>query len=114
MAKTNTPEFTKPHPLLVNYWVGPDDAEHSTVLTRSIADITRATDAIRTLSRIVHNSISEPAMTRAQPFDDGTMRSLLCGIEVLGQFIFEQTELMRERAADVAKWEREQGDKNAE
>lgn len=112
MAKSTTPDVTKPHPLLVDYWVGPDDAKHSTVGTQAIADITRATDSIRTLARLVHNSLSEPAMSGAQPLDIGTVRSLLCGIEIMGLFIYDQTDMMRERAAAIAQYERSQEAKN--
>lgn len=112
MSKSPAFDPKKPHPLLNDYWVSQDDPEHSTVGTQSIADITRATDAIRTLSRIAHNSLSEPEMSGAQLLDVGTVRSLLCGIEVIGLFIFDQTEMMRERAASIAIYQREQEAKN--
>ncbi|WP_205191564.1 hypothetical protein [Burkholderia sp. LMG 13014] len=112
MAKSTTPEIVKPHPLLVDYWVSQDDPEHLTVGTQSIGDITRATDSIRTLARLAHNSLSEPSMSGEQPLDMGTVRALLCGIEVMGLYIYDQTELMRERAASIAKYQRDQEAKN--
>lgn len=112
MAKSTTPDMTKPHPLLVDYWVSHDTPEHSTVGTQSIGDIARATDSIRTLARLAHNSLSEPAMSGAQPLDTGTIRSLLNGIEIMGLFINEQTEMMFERASTILQYERSQEAKN--
>ncbi|WP_186159222.1 hypothetical protein [Burkholderia gladioli] len=53
----------KPHPFVADYWTFGDDAEHSTVRTHEIGSVSRAADAIRTLSRIVHNSLSETSMS---------------------------------------------------
>lgn len=89
----------KPHPFVSDYWTSEDDAEHSTVRTHEIGSVTRAAEAIRSLSRIVHNNLSEPAMSGAQPLDMGTLRAILNGIEVIGDFIFDCTEEMRGTAS---------------
>ncbi|MDN7825123.1 hypothetical protein QZN01_20945 [Burkholderia cenocepacia] len=112
MAKSRTFDPNKPHPLVADYWVGDDDGEHSMVHTNSIAEISRACDAVRTIARIVHNSLSEPAMTTSQPLDDGTVRALLAGIDSLGNYIFEKTEDMRETAARFAEYERSKESQN--
>ncbi|MDR8090338.1 hypothetical protein KPB05_23040 [Burkholderia gladioli] len=82
-----------------DYRTSEDDAEHSTVRTHEIGSVTRAAEAISSLSRIVHNSLSEPAMSGAQPLDMGTLRAILSGIEVIGDFIFDCTEEMRGTAS---------------
>lgn len=112
MAKSTKRDMTKPHPLVADYWIGDDESEYSMVHTYAIAEISRATDAIRTIARIVHNSLSEPAMTSSQPLDEGTVRSLLDGIDSLGNYIFEKTEDMRETAALHAEYERSKEARN--
>ncbi|MGS1004705.1 hypothetical protein ACVCH0_24220 [Burkholderia glumae] len=84
---------------MADYWTFGDDAEHSTVCTHAIGSVSRAAEAIRSLSRIVHNNLSEPGMSGAQPLDMGTVRAILCGIEVIGEFIFDCTEEMRDTAS---------------
>lgn len=102
----------KPHPFVADYWTFGDDAEHSTVRTHEIGSVSRAADAIRTLSRVVHNSLSEPAMSGAQPLDIGTVRAILYGIEVMGEFVFDCTEEMRETASMLHQARKASGGSN--
>lgn len=109
MHNDSTIEAPKPHPLVADYWLSDDDAEHSFVCTSDIADVSRASDAIRTMVRIVHNSISEPDMSGAQPLDRGSMLALLSGAEILGKFIYQMTDEMRSTAAQYDQFVRSRG-----
>lgn len=100
-------DFPKRHPLLSDGWVNADDPEWSTVGTHTIADLTRAGDAIRTIARIVHNSLGEPDCSGAQPLGKGVEMSLCEAMMCLGGYIFEKTERMRESAALHWQFERE-------
>ncbi|WP_244124742.1 hypothetical protein [Burkholderia gladioli] len=102
----------KPHPFVADYWTSEDDTEHSTVRTHEVSSVSRAAEAIRSLSRIVHNSLSEPAMSGAQPLDIGTVRAILYGIEVMGEFVFDCTEEMRETASMLHQARKASGGSN--
>jgi hypothetical protein len=96
-----------PHPFVRDGWLSDDEPEHATVCSCHIANVTRATDGIRAISRIVHNSLGEPDATGAEPLGRGVEMNLLDALECLGDYIFEQMESMRATAALHAKWERE-------
>ncbi|WP_430230547.1 hypothetical protein [Paraburkholderia tropica] len=104
MHKDPTLEATKPHPLVTDYWLSDDDQPHSVVNSEDVADVSRATDAIRTMVRIVHNSLSEPDMSGAQPLDRGSMLALLSGVEILSKFVFQTADEMRSTAAQYEKF----------
>ncbi|MGK8893720.1 hypothetical protein [Burkholderia gladioli] len=93
----------KQHPLTEDHFQL--SRELAVVHTSSIAAITRAANAVSTLSRIVHNSLSEPDASGAQPLDAHTVRAILAGIEVIGDAIHYRTEEMYESAAAHAALE---------
>jgi hypothetical protein len=100
-------ETTAEHYLVQDYWAGEDDPELSTVHSSRIANVSRASDGIKSISRIVHNSLSEPDMSGAAPLGRGTELALLYALECLGDYIFDQMEDMRETAAMHAQFDRE-------
>ncbi|CAM2155510.1 hypothetical protein PT2222_330096 [Paraburkholderia tropica] len=104
MDKDLGPAKVAPHPLVADYWLSEDEQPHSVVNSEDVADVSRATDAIRTMVRIVHNSLSEPDMSGAQPLDRGSMLALLSGVEILGKFIFQAADEMRCTAAQYEKF----------
>lgn len=104
MHEEITPEAPRPHPLVSDYWLSDGDSVHSAVSSSDIADVSRASDAIRTMVRIVHNSMSEPDMSGSQPLDRGSMLALLAGVEILGKFIFTAADEMRLTAAQYEKF----------
>jgi hypothetical protein len=98
----------KSHPLTTDYWHGDDADELSTIHSCRVANVSRAADGIKSISRIVHNSLCEPDMSDGQPLDRGTELALLYALECLGDYIFDQAEEMRETATMHAKFQREQ------
>lgn len=99
-------EIVKDHPLISDYWRGADEAEHSTVHSFRIGNVSRAADGIKSIARIVHNSLSEPDMTGAPSLGRSTEQTLLYALECLGDYIFDQMEGMRETADKHAEFER--------
>lgn len=95
------------HPLMSDGWLHDDDEEFSTVHTASIADITRASDAVRVIARLVHNSLGEPEGSGAAPLGR-SVEMTLC----LGDYIFEKTEAMREVANGYRRAVRGKGGSN--
>ena len=80
----------KSHPLTTDYWHGDDADERSTIHWCRM-----------------HNSLSEPDMSDAQPLDRSTELALLYALECLGDYIFDQTEEMRAFASMHAKFQSE-------
>jgi hypothetical protein len=106
-------EFKGPHPFVNDTWLSEDESEHSVCHSVNIADITRAANGIKVLSRIAHNSLGQPDMSGAQPLDVGSVQHILNALECLGEYVFDQTERMRETAAMHAEWKREREVTNA-
>jgi hypothetical protein len=84
--------------LMQDHWVDADDPEHSTVPSHYIAEVARASDAITTIARLVHNSISEPKMSSAEPLGFAAHTGLLAAMEIIGTYLGEMAESMRARA----------------
>ncbi|MFP3638140.1 helix-turn-helix domain-containing protein [Paraburkholderia sp. SIMBA_054] len=96
-----------PHPFVNDTWVSDDDPEYSQCHTHRIADITRAANGIKVISRIVHNSLGQPDMSGDQPLDISSIQQLLNALECLGDYVYDNTESMRETEAMRAKWEQQ-------
>lgn len=92
-------EIITAHPLVKDLWLNDDEPEHSSVHSTRIANVTRAADGIRAISRLVHNSLGEPSMSGAQPLGHATHMELLDALYCLGDYLFDQGEAMRETAA---------------
>ncbi|CAE6827120.1 hypothetical protein [Paraburkholderia aspalathi] len=75
---------------------------HVTVEFRHVADVARSASAITTLARLVHNSLCEPTMSRAQPLDHAAHLGLLNAIEIIGSYLEEASNSMHETAMDLA------------
>jgi hypothetical protein len=99
-------EAEKVHPLVSDYWQRSDEPEHSKVHSFRIANVSRASDGIKSIARLVHNSLSEPDMTGALPLGRSTELALMYALESLGDYIFDQMEGMRDTAAQHADFER--------
>jgi hypothetical protein len=74
--------------LMQDHWVDADDPEHSTVPSHYIAEV----------ARLVHNSISEPKMSSAEPLGFAAHTGLLAAMEIIGTYLGEMAESMRARA----------------
>jgi hypothetical protein len=101
------------HPLVIDGWLSDDEPEFSMVHSARIADVSRAADGVKTIARLVHNSLGEPEATGAQPLGIETELSLLGALECLGGYIFDQMEDMRETASMHAKFQRDSGGSHA-
>ncbi|AJY11650.1 hypothetical protein K6W16_10485 [Burkholderia dolosa] len=82
--------------------------DHATVPSNLIGDIQRASDAIRTISRLVHNSLCEPAMSGAEPLGLSAHLGLMNAAELIGQYLRETAEQMHGHARCVASLEQKQ------
>jgi hypothetical protein len=95
------PDFNSPSfrgALTCDHFAGDDDQEHSTIKTYCIAEVSRASDAVETIARIVHNSLSEPSMSGAEPLGHAAHTALLGGVEILGRYLREIADTMRRTA----------------
>ncbi|KVE63962.1 hypothetical protein WI96_15970 [Burkholderia vietnamiensis] len=92
-----------------DHWVTGNDSEFAMVPTNLIADVYRASDAITTIARLVHNSSCEPGMSNAEPLGQAAHLGLLNAAELIGQYLTEVADRMVEglqlakRARDSAE-----------
>ncbi|RQU40213.1 hypothetical protein DF147_21545 [Burkholderia cenocepacia] len=73
-----------------------------------LADVARAGDAIRTISRLVHNSLSEPERSDAEPLGLSAHLGLLNAAEVIAKYLVDLEERMRQTAEARVRFEAEQ------
>ncbi|MBY4768944.1 hypothetical protein [Burkholderia ambifaria] len=98
-SSLSTPDYTDPTfcgAMMSDHWVTGDDAEFAMVPANLIADVYRASDAITTISRLVHNSSCEPAMSNAEPLGHAAHLGLLNAAEIIGQYLTEVADRMAE------------------
>jgi hypothetical protein len=89
--------------LMQDHWLDAEDPERSTISTHYIAEVARASDAITTIARLVHNSISEPEMSAAEPLGFAAHTGLLAAMEIIGTYLGEMAESMRARSREAAQ-----------
>ncbi len=77
-----------------------------------IAERTRGSNAIQTSARLVHNSLCEPAMSGAEPLGTPAHLGLLNAMEIVGAYLDEVAQSMRECAARHADYEKHCGEAN--
>ncbi|KVR92150.1 hypothetical protein WK27_05900 [Burkholderia vietnamiensis] len=68
-----------------------------------LGDVARAADALRTVARLVHNSLSEPEMSGAEPLGLSAHLGLLNAAEVIAKYLVELEERMHETADSYAR-----------
>ncbi|MCA8203172.1 hypothetical protein LGM71_19150 [Burkholderia sp. AU33545] len=98
-ASPSTPDYTDPTfcgVMMSDHWVTDDDSEFALVPANLIADVYRASDAITTIARLVHNSSCEPAMSNAEPLGHAAHLGLLNAAEIVGQYLTEVADRMLE------------------
>ena len=95
--------------LMTDWWLDHDAREHSTIHSSHIAEINRASSAITVIARLVHNSLSEPEMSKTEPLGRAACEGLLDGLEIIGRYVGDLTDRMRETAAMHRKFQQEQG-----
>jgi hypothetical protein len=96
--------------LSADRWMMDDGEEFIRIRTAALADISRASRAIATIGRILHNAIGDD--------EDGLIRSsisnldkqnLAGAVECLSDLIYERIEDQTFEAAQIGKLERESG-----
>ncbi|MFP3703389.1 hypothetical protein SB783_05250 [Paraburkholderia sp. SIMBA_009] len=97
-AADTSPKLAMFHPLLTDDWLDQSVGERSIVHSTRIANVTRAGAAVRDLARVVYNSLHEPDATGTEPLGRGAELTIIDAMFCLGDYIFEQTEQMRETA----------------
>ncbi len=97
----STPDYSAPYfhgALTQDCWSNSDDPAAFHVSADAVADIGRAANAITTISRVVRNSLGEPACSGAEPLGHSAHIALLDGLEIIGRYIDELGLRMRETA----------------
>lgn len=80
-----------------------DRAQCGFVSLADLGDVARAADALRTVARLVHNSLSEPEMSDAEPLGLSAHLGLLNAAEVIAKYLVELEDRMRETADSYAR-----------
>ncbi|WP_213768981.1 hypothetical protein [Caballeronia sp. dw_19] len=88
------------------------DAEFSMVNSFHIAEIGRASYAIKTIARLVHNSLSEPSMSSAEPLGESAHLGLLCAAEIIGNYLGDIGDAMLSCARRHAEFANTDGEGN--
>jgi len=98
-VSTPQPDYTDPTfrgALMNDHWVTGDGSEFAMVPADLIADVYRASNAISTIARLVHNSSCEPGMSNAEPLGQAAHLGLLNAAELIGQYLTEVADRMLE------------------
>lgn len=102
------PDFTAPSfrgAVIQDYWIDADGPEHSTIPSNCIAELNRASQAITTISRLVHNSLCEPNMSHAEPLGAPAHIGWVYALEIFGEYPEHISDEMRETASGFEKFE---------
>jgi hypothetical protein len=91
--------------LMSDHWAVGGDRINSVVPSYCIGELNRASLAITTISRLVHNSLREPDMSHAEPLGAPAHIGLLCALEIVGEYLEHISDEMRETAIGVEKFE---------
>lgn len=83
---------------LVKDWWTEGEPERYVVHSGNVADIRRASAAVTTIARLVHNSLSEPLMSGGEPLGAPAHLGLLNALEIVGAHLHEVAEHMFEDA----------------
>lgn len=94
--------------LMDDYYAGDSRAQWGVVLLSDLGDVARAANALRTVARLVHNSLSEPEMSDAEPLGLPAHLGLLNAAEVIAKYLVELENRMRETADSHARFTAEQ------
>lgn len=108
-APSSAPDYTDPTfrgALMDDHWVTGNDSEFAMVPATLITDVYRASDAITTIARLVHNSSCEPGMSNAEPLGQAAHLGLLNAAELIGKYLTELADRMVE-GLQLAKRARE-------
>lgn len=95
--------------LVRDHYAGADRGQCGFVSLSDLGDVARAADALRTISRLVHNSLSEPEMSDAELLGLSAHLGLLNAAEVIAKYLVELETRMRETADSYARFKAEQG-----
>lgn len=94
--------------LMRDSWMIDDDLYLSTVPSDLIGDVSRAGDALRTIGRLMHNSLCEPEATGAEPLGLSAHLGLMNAAELIGHRLADIADHMRDIAQGYAAFEKKQ------
>ncbi|WP_250464248.1 hypothetical protein [Caballeronia sp. GAFFF2] len=92
--------------MMRDYMVADGEEELMHIASADVAELDRASNAIQTISRLVHNSICEPQMSGAEPLGFSAHVGLLNAMEVIGAHIGRLADSMREKNRDISELHR--------
>lgn len=95
--------------LMRDHYAGADRGQSGFVSLSDLGDVARAADALRTVARLAHNSLSEPEMSDAEPLGLSAHLGLLNAAEVIAKYLVELESRMRETADSYARFKAEPG-----
>lgn len=107
--KPNCTDVTFHGALMRDLYAGDDRAQCGFVSLSDLGDVARAADALRTVARLVHNSLSEPEMSDAEPLGLSAHVGLLNAAEVIGKYLVDLETRMRETADSYAQFKAKHG-----
>ncbi|KWB54208.1 hypothetical protein WL36_02190 [Burkholderia ubonensis] len=102
------PDYSDPSfrgALMNDHWILDDEASLAMIPASLIADVSRASNAITTIARLVHNSLCEPDMSGAEPLGKSAHLGLLDAAELVGKYLDEIADRMNETAQSYARLE---------
>ncbi|MBN9093888.1 hypothetical protein [Pandoraea pnomenusa] len=101
----NKDEYHKPwfRGALVKDWLTEGEPEHYVIYSAHVADIRRASGAVTTIARLVHNSLSEPLMSGVEPLGSPAHRGLLNALEIVGEYLYGVADQMVEDSKTAAE-----------
>ncbi|KVO28337.1 hypothetical protein WJ74_25730 [Burkholderia ubonensis] len=88
-----------------DHWILDDEASMAMIPASLIADVSRASNAITTIARLVHNSLCEPDMSGAEPLGKSAHLGLLDAAELVGKYLDEIADRMNETAQTYGRLE---------
>jgi len=88
--------------LMRDHWHDQNVPQFASIPSSLIGDVQRASDAISTIARLVHNSLCEPQMSGAEPLGLSAHLGLLNAADLIGEYLHETAEKMHDCARSCA------------
>ncbi|MFW6851842.1 hypothetical protein ACODYM_11155 [Burkholderia gladioli] len=94
--------------LMRDHYTGSDPCQGGFVHFSDLGDVARAADALRTISRLVHNSLAEPEMSDAEPLGLSAHLGLMNAADLIAKYLLELEGRMRATADSLNRIQAEE------